>query len=91
MCRRYFLGSLLSVVLAFIVFPATVHAKDIVVGTSVALTGPPASPVASSSGISGTTISLAKSLSRLTRPMMTTVQGSLPRSLRGAVEFNVMT
>jgi len=39
MNRRYFLSSLLSVVLAFIIFPAATHAKDIVVGTSVALTG----------------------------------------------------
>jgi len=39
MNRRYLLSSLLSVVLAFIVFPAATHAKDIVVGTSVALTG----------------------------------------------------
>jgi branched-chain amino acid transport system substrate-binding protein len=37
--RRYLLSSLLSVVLAFIIFPAVTHAKDIVVGTSVALTG----------------------------------------------------
>ncbi|MBI3574361.1 MAG: amino acid ABC transporter substrate-binding protein [Gammaproteobacteria bacterium] len=39
MNRRYLLSSLLSVVLAFIIFPAATHAKDIVVGTSVALTG----------------------------------------------------
>ena len=39
MNRRHFLSSLLSVVLAFIIFPAATHAKDIVVGTSVALTG----------------------------------------------------
>ena len=39
MNRRYLLSSLLSVVLAFIIFPAVTHAKDIVVGTSVALTG----------------------------------------------------
>ena len=46
--------------------------------------------VASNSGISGTTISLAKSLSRLTRPTMTTVRGSLPRLFMGVVEFKVM-
>ncbi|MBI3571088.1 MAG: amino acid ABC transporter substrate-binding protein [Gammaproteobacteria bacterium] len=39
MNRRYLLSSLLSVVLAFIIFPAATHAKDIVVGTSAALTG----------------------------------------------------
>lgn len=39
MNRRYLPSSLLSVVLAFIIFPAVTHAKDIVVGTSVALTG----------------------------------------------------
>ena len=39
MNRRYLLSSLLSVVLTFIIFPAATHAKDIVVGTSVALTG----------------------------------------------------
>lgn len=39
MHRRYLLSSLLSVVLAFIIFPAATHAKDIVVGTSVALSG----------------------------------------------------
>jgi len=39
MNRRYLLSFLFSVVLAFIIFPAATHAKDIVVGTSVALTG----------------------------------------------------
>ena len=39
MKRRLSLFALLSVVLAIIVSPVVTHAKDIVVGTSVALTG----------------------------------------------------
>ena len=51
---------------------------------SPSATGPAASTVTSSSGMSGTTISLAKSLSRLTNPMTTTVRG---RRLGGVADM----
>src|SRR3990172_1045406 len=54
---------------------------------SPSATGPAVSTVASSSGMSGTTISLEKSLSRLTTPMMTTVRDRRAGLLDGVIIF----
>ena len=51
--------------------------------------GPAASTVTSNSGISGTTISLAKSLSRLTKPMTTTVRGRCLGDVVDMVRFGL--